>query len=436
VVLGDDGRKASKSRRNFPDPEKMFDGYGADAVRWSLLSSPLMRGGEGALAEPAVRDAARQAMLPLWNAWYFFALYANADGYQARWRTDSAHVMDRYVLAKLHELIGSVTGRLDAYDISGACADVRDFLDALCNWYIRRSRDRFWRADADAFDTLYTVLETLTRIAAPLLPMETEQIWRGLTGDRSVHLTDWPSTVDFPEDVLLVSTMDQVRAACSAALSIRKAHGLRVRQPLASLTVAGPAAAGLAEFTGLIADEVNVKAVSLTAEADSAVVLKLVPRALGPRLGQDVQRVIAAVRAGDWSADGTVVAGGVPLLPGEYELLAAPAAGTAALALPAGGMVVLDTMVTPELAAEGTARDVVRAVQNARRAADLAVADRIRLQLSGTADALAAVATHREHVARETLATEVLLAGPIQPGAAPAIAVGDGESVVVAVFPA
>ncbi|HEX3816071.1 MAG TPA: isoleucine--tRNA ligase [Mycobacteriales bacterium] len=440
VVLGDDGRKASKSRRNFPDPEKMFDLYGSDAVRWSLLSSPLVRGGEGALTETAIRDAARQAMLPLWNAWYFFALYANTGGHQARSRTDSPHLLDRYVLAKLHDLVGSVTGQLDAYDISAVCSEIREFLDVLCNWYIRRSRDRFWRADADAFDTLYTVLETLTRVAAPLLPMETERVWRGLTGGRSVHLTDWPSPADLPKDAALVSTMDKVREVCSAALSVRKAHKLRVRQPLASLTVAGPVSAGLVAFTELIGTEVNVKQVVLTGDeqAASSTNLKVVPRALGPRLGRDVQRVIAAVRSGDWSADGgTVVAGGVPLLEGEFTLEVAPAEGTAAAALPSGrGMVVLDTVATPELTAEGVARDAVRVVQAARREAGLEVADRIRLQIAGTPGALAALVTHRDLLAGETLATDVLLTGPVPPDVETAVAVGDGERVAVTILPA
>ncbi len=434
VILGDDGRKASKSRRNFPDPERMFALHGADAVRWSLVSSPLMRGGEGALTESAIRDATRQALLPLWNAWYFFALYANADGYQAQFRTDSPHQLDRYILAKLRALLGTVTGMLDGYDISAACAEVRAFLDALCNWYIRRSRDRFWRAEAEAFDTLYTVLETLTRITAPLLPMQSEQIWRGLTGGRSVHLTDWPSTVDFPEDKDLVSRMDTVRTVCSAAASVRKSAGVRVRHPLAALTVAGPVCERLHGFTGLIADELNVKEVRLVADEQTVAttVLALRPRVLGPRLGADVQRVIAAVKAGDWSASADkVVAGGVTLREGEYSLEVAPAPGTAAATL-LDGIVVLDTTMTPELLAEGTARDVIRVVQNARREAGLAVSDRIDLTVSGSPGALAAVAEHRELVARETLAQRVRVEAKTDG----TTAVGEADHITVHLAPA
>src|SRR5204863_556229 len=177
--------------------------------------------------------------------------------------------------------------------------------------YVRRSRDRFWSGDRDAFDTLYTVLSTLCRVAAPLAPMVTEEIWRGLTGGRSVHLTDWPGLDDLPADDALVADMDAVRDVCSAALSLRKARGLRVRLPLARLVVATPGAARLRPYADLVADEVNVKEVEFTEELSGYCqqVLTVVPRVLGPRLGGQVQQVIRAVKAGDWTvSDGVVSA--------------------------------------------------------------------------------------------------------------------------------
>src|SRR5262249_3711039 len=191
-------------------------------------------------SEGAIRDAVRQVLLPLWNVWYFFSLYANAEGYEATWRTDSQQRLDRYVLAKTGELVADVTRAMDAYDVSGACASVRAYLDALTNWYVRRSRNRFWTGDRDAFDTLYTVLETLVRVVAPLVPMTVEEIWRGLPGGRSVPLTDGPAASALPADHELVGSMDAVREVCSAALSLRKARSLRVRLPLPRLTVATP----------------------------------------------------------------------------------------------------------------------------------------------------------------------------------------------------
>jgi isoleucyl-tRNA synthetase len=294
IVLGSDGRKMSKSLRNYPDVYEMFDTYGSDAMRWTLMASPVLRGGDVVVSEAAIRDSVRQVLLPYWNVWYFFSLYANAEGYTARWRTDAGStagggdaagsLLDRYVLAKTRELIESVTAQLDTYDISGACASVRSFLDALTNWYVRRSRDRFWSGDRDAFDTLYTVLETVSRVLAPLAPLTAEEVWRGLTGERSVHLTDWPDPAAFPADPELVAAMDAIRAVASAALSLRKTKGLRVRLPLPKLTVATPAAETLRPFADLVADEVNVKSVEFSTELGSYCeqVLTVVPRVLGP----------------------------------------------------------------------------------------------------------------------------------------------------------
>jgi len=437
TLLGEDGRKMSKSLRNYPDVYEVFDTYGADAMRWFLMASPVVRGGDMSVTEAGIREAVRHVHLPLWNVWYFFGLYANAEGYQARWRTDSTHLLDRYVLAKTGELVATATAQLDAYDVSGACGTVRSYLDALTNWYVRRSRDRFWSGDPDAFDTLYTVLETLCRVAAPLAPMVTEEIWRGLTGGRSVHLTDWPSAGDFPADPALVEAMDAVRDVCSAALSLRKARGLRVRLPLRKLTVATPAADVLRPFASIVADEVNVKEVEFTGEVASycANMLTVVPRVLGPRLGGQVQQVIKAVKAGDWSASGGVVtAGGVPLEEGEYELKLVAADAENSAPLPGGeGVVVLDTEVTPELAAEGLARDVVRVVQLARREAGLDVADRIRLIVDASPQVTAAVETHHDFVAGETLAVDLLL-GATNEDAYVGEA-GEGEPVRVTVTP-
>jgi isoleucyl-tRNA synthetase len=456
ILLGSDNRKMSKSLRNYPDVYEMFDVYGSDAMRWMLMSSPVLRGGDMPVTETLIRDTVRQVLLPLWNVWYFFSLYANAEGYEAKGyeakgyeavsRTDAGpdggspgraagDLLDRYVLAKTGELVADVQAQLDAQDISGACGSVRSYLDALTNWYVRRSRDRFWSGDRDAFDTLYTVLETLCRVVAPLAPLTSEEIWRGLTGGRSVHLADWPDAAAFPADHPLVSTMDAVREVCSAALSLRKARGLRVRLPLASLTVAAPGAAVLRPFADLIADEVNVKAVEFTEELSGYCerVLTVVPRVLGPRLGGQVQQVIRAVKAGDWSVvDGAVTAGGVPLLAGEYELRLVAADSERSAPLSGGeGVVVLDTTLTPELVAEGVARDVVRVVQQARRDADLDVADRIQLTVEAGPEVVAAVRAHRDFVAGETLA----LAVEFGPAGADAFAgeAGEGDLVRVAV---
>lgn len=424
IVLGNDGQKMSKSLRNYPDVREVFDRDGADAMRWFLMSSPILRGGNLVVTEQGIRDSVRQVLIPLWNSWSFFSLYANAaaggEGHDATWRTDSAHPMDRYILAKLRDHVAAMTDQLDNYEVAAACDSTRAFLDVLTNWYIRRSRDRFWDEDADAFDTLFTVLEVVCRLSAPLMPLTTEEVWRGLTGERSVHLTDWPSAEDLPADDALVASMDAVRDVCSAGSALRKAANLRNRLPLSRLTVV--AEADLTGFESLVADELNLKAVDLLAPdaseaADYGVSQRLTvnARAAGPRLGKDVQLAIKGAKSGDWSVaeDGTVTAGGLALVEGEYALetvAGTSADGTAIGMLPRGGFVVLDTAVTPELEAEGTARDLVRAVQQARKDAGLLVSDRIALTISGPAVTLDAARTHEALIADETLATSVAYA--------------------------
>ena len=421
IVLGSDGLKMSKSLRNYPDVSEVFDRDGADAMRWFLMASPIVRGGNLIVTEQGIRDAVRFVMIPLWNSWYFFQLYANAfnngQGYDAKTSTTSADPLDRYLLAKCRQYVEQLTGEMDSYAIADACETTRSFLDVLTNWYIRRSRDRFWGDNTEAFDTLYTVLETVCRVTAPLLPLTTEEVWRGLTGERSVHLADWPLASELPADDALVAAMDKVREVCSATSALRKAGSLRNRLPLASLTVVVDDPTALEGFESIVADEVNVKSVRLLAveapEAASYGVsqrLTVNARAAGPRLGRDVQTAIQGSKSGDWSVaeDGRVTAGGLALEEGEYTLeTVAGSAGSADAVgvLPTGGFVVLDTAVTPELAAEGLARDLVRAVQQARRDAGLDVSDRIALTIGGSDAVVAAARNHEALITEETLAT-------------------------------
>jgi isoleucyl-tRNA synthetase len=448
IVLGSDGQKMSKSLRNYPDVREVFDRDGADAMRWFLMSSPILRGGNLIVTEQSIREGVRQVLIPLWNCWYFFALYANAGpggGYDARRSTGSGHPMDRYLLAKTRQYVEESTRQLDAYEIANACDSTQRFLDVLSNWYIRRSRERFWAADGPlveevaqqpsrnqgseaAFDTLFTVLETVCRVLAPLLPLTAEEVWRGLTGERSVHLTDWPCADDLPDDPELVAAMDQVRDVCSAGSALRKGASLRNRLPLSSLTVVVAGAERLQGFEEIVADELNVRSVRLLDDdhPDAAAYgvsqrLTVNARAAGPRLGRDVQTAIKGSKSGDWSVSesGTVTAGGLTLQEGEYilETVASVGEGSATGLLPGGGFVVLDTAVTPELEAEGVARDLVRAVQQARRDAGLDVSDRIVLTVSADASVADAARTHAELIRRETLAVtfEVNEANVTQP---------------------
>lgn len=429
IVLGSDGYKMSKSLRNYPDVSEVLDRDGSDAMRWFLMSSSVLRGGNLAVTEEGIRSGVREFLLPLWNSWYFFATYANAsgaDGYEASWRTDSTDVLDRYILARLGDLVREVRTDLEGLDSTTASARLREFAEVLTNWYIRRSRDRFWSGvsadpkSREAFDTLYTVLETLTRVAAPLVPLVSERVWQGLTGGRSVHLTDWPDDEDFPAADEIRDAMDAVRELSSIGNALRKKQQLRVRLPLARLTVVSPLAASLGQFEGILREELNVKAIELVTLTETTAVdygidhrLSVNARVAGPRLGKDVQKAIRAARSGEWSeADGVVTAGGIALQPAEYELVLETTGrpqGEALAIVPTGGFVLLDTQTTAELEAEGLARDVIRAVQETRKKADFDVSDRIRLELwfASDDDADAVVAAFEvADVAGETLAIE------------------------------
>ncbi|MDP4334697.1 isoleucine--tRNA ligase [Curtobacterium sp. A7_M15] len=449
IVLGSDGQKMSKSLRNYPDVSEVFDRDGADAMRWFLMSSSVIRGGNLVVTEEGIRQGVREFLLPLWSTYYFFTLYANASGeggYQASRSTASTDVLDRYLLAKTRVLVSDVQQHLDALDTPLAAQAVRDFADVLTNWYVRRSRDKFWLGAESspearaAFDTLYTVLETLTRVAAPLAPLVTEQIWKGLTGGRSVHLTDFPDPAEFPGDQALVDAMDRVRDVASKGLALRKSTGKRVRLPLATLTLVVPDPSAVEPFVDILRDELNVKRVVLEQQEESSLgrygierKLTVNARAAGPRIGKQVQQVIPAAKQGDWTAtESGVRVGGVDLVEGEYTLDLTVADDSVAVAfLDGGGFAVLDTVTTPELEAEGLARDVVRAVQQARRDADLDVSDRIVLTLGADEVADAAVRTHQELIAGETLSTSV----EIVPLGADATTtdVGDGAKVTVEV---
>ncbi len=461
IVLGDDGQKMSKHLRNYPDVNGVFNEYGSDAMRWFLMSSPILRGGNLIVTADGIRDTVRQIMLPLWSTYYFFSLYANAankgEGYDARLLRpediDNLGEMDRYLLARTRSLVAGVEADLKNFAIADACVKVAEYIDALTNWYIRNSRDRFWNEDEQAFNTLYTALETLCRVMAPLAPMETETVWRGLTGGESVHLTDWPflnspTTSEVTElgevlraDDALVSSMEKVREVVSSTLGLRKAEKIRVRQPLSNMTIVAEDIAAIQPYEDLLKSELNVKAVDYTtfdeAEQHGLKVvneLKVNARAAGPRLGKQVQFAIKASKTGAWRTDesGAVIVetpnGDLALEAGEYELnsrveqadsavsdSSENAAQLVSCPLPTGGFVLLNITLNDDLIAEGYARDTIRTVQDARKEANLDIADRIALTLNVPAEDAAKVEQFRDLISSETLATSLAI-NPVDGG--------------------
>ena len=446
IVLGSDGQKMSKHLRNYPDVNGVFDKFGSDAMRWFLMSSPILRGGNLIVTADGIRDTVRQVMLPVWSSYYFFTLYANAanggKGFDARRlradEVDGLPRMDQYLLARTRLLVERVEKSLDDFAISDACEAVTDFIDVLTNWYIRNTRDRFWNEDENAFNTLYTVLETFMRALAPLAPMEAETVWRGLTGGESVHLADWPFLADektgeptelglvLKANDALVSAMDQVREVVSATLSLRKAEQIRVRQPLSKLTVVVADPEAVEDYVEILKSELNVKSVDFSTLEDAPEhglkiihQLKVNARAAGPRLGKQVQFAIKASKTGAWHVDAATGApvvetpnGDIVLEDGEFEVInrveeqdAKQAANSVSSALPSGGFVILDTALDDDLLAEGYARDAVRAVQDARKEADFNISDRIVLTLTAPAVDAPKLEQFRDLIAHETLAT-------------------------------
>ncbi|TAJ22055.1 MAG: isoleucine--tRNA ligase [Planctomycetota bacterium] len=451
VVLDENGQKLSKKLRNYPDPEEVFRTIGSDALRWFLLSSPIVRGADLQIDKEgkAIGEVVRLVLNPIWNAYYFFTLYANADGFRGRLRADQQGVLDRYVLCKLRATLEQTTVSMDACDLTGACAHIRGFLDALNNWWIRRSRERFWAAvtgDAardrdkqDAYDTLYTCLHVLCRMASPLLPLLSEEVYRGLTGEESVHLTDWPDASTLPQDAALVADMDRVREVCSVALGLRDEHKKRVRLPLREIVVAGKDTGRLARYAELVQDELNVKQVAVEPRFDEFATLRLDvnARVLGKRRPADMKNVLAAAKAGEFRTVGDAIeVAGVALEKEEYTLKLAARTGLDGRAVQGlasnDAVVVLDVRTTPELEREGLARDLVRAIQQARKDAGLHVSDSIELWIDAPADVQAAYDAHASYVNEQVLARRVH-SGAAPTGAKTSAAELEGRKVALGV---
>lgn len=413
VVLDENGQKLSKRLRNYPDPEEVFETIGSDALRWYLISSPVLRGGDLLIDKKGkgISEVVRTVLNPIWNSYYFFTLYANTDNIKGQLIKDSPYVIDRYILSKLSVLVESVDSHLSNYELTEATDAVIKFIDALNNWYIRRSRERFWKSEKDddktqAYNTLYTVLVTLTKVIAPLLPLISEEIFQGLTEKESVHLEDFPTP--FGADRALIEAMDQIREVCSAGLSLREKFDLRTRLPLKSLTFASKKAESIRPYLALIKEELNVKEVLLlnSVEEVADYKLELKSRQLGPKLGSDFKNVLSAAKSGNWTknSDGTVTVAGKNIEAQDFTLALTPKIeGAVALQ---DAIVFLDTNITPELEAEGYTRDLVRFIQQARKECGLHVADHIKLAVSDSF-----YEPFSDYIKEQVLAKEISFAG-------------------------
>ena len=413
LLMAEGGQKLSKRLKNYPDPNLVLDSMGSDTLRWFLVSSPVLKGGNLAVDKEGkeIAKAARVAQIPLWNAFYFFTLYANAEEYKAKEISSSSEAIDNYILSKLKKLAEIVKRGIESYDVAMATGELASFMEVLNNWYIRRSRDRFWEGNTEAFDTLYTVLVNVSKIAAPLMPFLCEYVFKTLTGEESVHLQDYPQLSDIKYDASLVETMDFVQDLCSAGKFIREEKNLRNRLPLGSLTLIGAELSP--EYQEIVKDELNVKAVKFDANLENYASKKiyLYTPLLGKALGKDMGAVMAAYKQNQWTlnADGTLNIGGQTLASDLFEVRLVMKDGVAGQAFADNKAVVtLDTNVTGELKREGMARDFVRLVQTLRKDKDFNISDRIELCYSTSNPELAqALSENRDYVAEQVLAVKV-----------------------------
>jgi len=430
MVLAADGKKMSKSQRNYTDPMEAINKFGADALRLYLMSSPVLRADDLCFTDDGVRDIVKSILLPLWSAYGFFVTYANIDGIEPGEAPLAAtNPMDRWILSRCETMVRAVGAGLEAYDMQAAIVPMLDFIDALNNWYIRRSRRRFWRSENDgdkieAYSTLYRVLRRLALCMAPVTPFITETMWANLRGEgapESVHLAAYPEYDGRYRDEDLEWKMETVRKAVTMGRSLRYQHELKIRQPLAAvhLVTKDPRErAVLLEMEDIIRDELNVKEVIFREDEEELVEYQAKAnfRALGKELGKDMKQGAAAVEALSPKQIAGLLAGSalvieiagrdVELTLDKVEVRRQEKAGLRVVN--EGTLTVaLDAQITQALLDEGNARDLVRGVQTLRKDSGLAVTDRIRLTVFGSDDLKRAFDAFGDFVSGETLAVKL-----------------------------
>ena len=443
VILAEDGRKMSKRLKNYPDPMALVEEHGSDALRVALLSSAVVGGADLRFAEASVRDAVRRIHLPLWNSLHYFASYARIDGFEPApggFAFAAPTQLDRYLLSETEGLRAGVEEAMAGYDFATAYARIESFVTMLSTWYIRLSKQRLWRSGLDddkrhAYEALHLALSTLARVAAPFLPFLAENLWEALGGEGSVHLADWPRGTGH-RDVEISAEMSALREVVRLARSIREDHRLKHRHPLGRVAIAGVPAHAIRDNLEMLQDELNVKAVEAIDHPDEVVarVVKLDYPRLGKRLRGEVKKVQAAIDAGQYALtdDGTrLQAGGHVLEPGEFTFHYVPREEGRGVAAHQDLVVVLDLTSDPALIAEGQMRDLNRGVQDLRKKAGLAYADRIELAVAASDELQAVLDAHHDWLASQTLAVKIDRGGLGDALASDEIEVGE-ERVAVA----
>ncbi|MEK7146562.1 MAG: class I tRNA ligase family protein, partial [Patescibacteria group bacterium] len=426
ILLAEDGEKLSKRKKNYPDPKILFEEKGVDSMRMFLYSSTATLGEDVRFSERFVDEVVKKFTLTLWNTYSFFVTYAKIDGFKPKDKyPNSSHPLDQWVISRLHTLIKEVTEQMDEYNLSRGTRPIFNFVDDLSNWYVRRSRRRFWKSENDedknhAYQTLYTVLVELSKLLAPFMPFMADEIYRNLTERESVHLEDWPKHREELIDEDLNEEVALARQIVNLGHALRAKKKIKVRQPLQKVRLALPqhfSEEKLFAQKDVILEELNVKELELVANpkeiAESRVELNA--RALGPKYGAKVQELIKAAREGkfEMKESGEVSWNDVILEANEYNMIYVGREGED-VGSENGLVLALDTTISPELIQEGLMREVIRLIQDLRKEAGYEVSDHIQVFIKTDGELEKAVTKHADEIKEETLADELQQGGDLE----------------------
>jgi isoleucyl-tRNA synthetase len=434
LVLAEDGKKMSKRLKNYPDPNHLLNDYGADALRLYMIYSPVVRAENLRFSEAGVKQILRDLLIPWWNAYSFFVTYANVDGFNETEvaTPTSTNVLDRWIVSSLETLVSEVTEAMDDYDLQRSVRPFVNFVEDLTNWYIRRSRRRFWKSQNDddkmhAYRTLRYVLVQLSKVAAPFTPFISEAIYRNLKGasmPESVHLCDFPTANAAARDQQLERCMALVQTVVKMGRQLRAENDLKVRQPLGKFYIVTANVEILKAFVGyeeLIQDELNVKEIVYDSDETKLadVTVKANFKALGSKCGAKMKMVAAKIEKFSTQQIRDLIAGCVvqaddqEITIAEVLIQRKPKAGMV-VASEGEIIVALDTALTPELVQEGLSREFVSRIQNLRKEADFEVTQRIVITVAGDADLLSSVTKYTDYIKTETLCEKLVFADVLQ----------------------
>ncbi len=418
-VFDDKGQKLSKKLQNYSEPTEFFNKYGSDSFRWLLLSSPLLKGEITKISKEGseIATTARKAIIPYYNAYHFFTLYANADSIKAEYDTSSNNILDKYILSKLDFVKEKAKEYMDTYNISAFCLLVENFFDILNNWYIRLSRERFWGTSVEksvqieAFNTLFVVITDISKIIAPVMPFISDYIYKNLTGEKSVHLADYPIAKN--RDEKLMNDMDNIISICSAVKGLRENENIKNRQPLNSVKICSKNIENIKLFNDLLLTECNVKEViyDVATEKYAKNMLYIYTPIVGKRLGSKLKDITAAKNNNDYKIeDNKCYIAGEVLEKDEFEIKIEILNGLKGKATSDNSaVVILDTIITEELRVEGIIKDFIRAIQETRKNLDFDVSDRIKLYVNADGDMAAGINKWAEVIKKTALATEIIV---------------------------